>query len=616
MLSCVKYNLQSHSNMPYQKVCKLQSGSFSTVYKGNLTENNQVFVALKCCYKPIMNVPNDHPDFQILQNKFQNKLKKIFKLVNNEYEILNKLRQGSNISFYNNVLNDNNICHMIDFLESSEFYIFVLQFCEFGDLYDHMKLLRNSNDNNHNPINYYKIINQIHQALTYAHNLGIAHRDIKPENILLDSNCNAKLTDWGLSTFNLTSLQQCIGTEKYLAPECFFPQYIKKEEYAKYDKIPNYIIHQNLTDLSVLKQDGYDTIISDYWSLGITFLYILFASCPFKFAATQHPSILKKLEKIPINERMNVTLPENKNFQLYISSSSTFIEEYYFQNLLKQESLAISKNTIHAAMNIQDNSHYPAFWLTLLPSVEMVLDLDLANMVYQNSADLNKTSYIFKASPSEFNDKNKILFNDTITEIISYTIQLLETSIPYRLWLLHQISALITDNLMCIDYLKRDLDLFMKDLNAILQIQVLVLKEFVRQMVELPVHFISVESIDLNQIISNISHIYNNRNLYSKPDEEPEEIVEDIIVPTMNENDVFDENHNNRQFSLNAKNTRGFSNMTLFETHKRSHSEEKSNLKMDKTNSGSTKTDEYNTIDKHDYEDGEEIIQSFQGVSI
>lgn len=594
--------------MPYQKVCKLQSGSFSTVYKGNLTENNQVFVALKCCYKPIFNIPTDNPDYPILHHKYQNKLKKIFKLVNNEYEILNKLRQGSNISFYNNVLSDNNICHMVDFLESSEFYIFVLQFCEFGDLYDHIKLLRNSNNNSHPPINYYKVINQIHQALKYAHNLGIAHRDIKPENILLDANCNAKLTDWGLSTFNLVSLQQCIGTEKYLAPECFFPQFIKKEEYAKLDKIPNYIIHQHLTDINVLKQDGYDTIVSDYWSLGITFLYILFASCPFKFAAIQHPSILKKLEKLPPNERANVSLPENKNFQLYISSSSTFIEEYYFQNLLKQESLAISKNTIHAAMNIQDNSHYPAFWLTLLPSTQMILDSDLANMISQQH---NSNSCVVSSS-MDANGDNKVFFNQAIIDIINYTIQLLERNIPYRLWLLHQISALITENLMCIDYLKRDLDNFMKDINSMLQIQVLVLKEFVRQMAELPAHLISIDCIDTNQIVSNISHIYNNRKLYDKPQEEVSEEEDEFA-----ESNIFglDENYNNRQFSLNAKNTRGFSNMTLFESHKRAQSEEP-HTKMNKTGSDSTKTEEFHDIEKAEYEDGEEMIQSFQGVSI
>ncbi|SGZ41455.1 uncharacterized protein HGUI_03656 [Hanseniaspora guilliermondii] len=593
--------------MPYQKVCKLQSGSFSTVYKGNLTENNQVFVALKCCYKPIFNIPTDNPDYSILHHKYQNKLKKIFKLVNNEYEILNKLRQGSNISFYNNVLNDNNICHMVDFLESSEFYIFVLQFCELGDLYDHIKLLRNSSQDSYHPINYYKVINQIHQALKYAHNLGIAHRDIKPENILLDANCNAKLTDWGLSTFNLVSLQQCIGTEKYLAPECFFPQFIKKEEFAKIDKIPNYIIHQHLTDINVLKQDGYDTIVSDYWSLGITFLYILFASCPFKFAAIQHPSILKKLEKLPPSERANVTLPENKNFQLYISSSSTFIEEYYFQNLLKQESLAISKNTIHAAMNIQDNSHYPAFWLTLLPSSQMVLDSELANLIYHQ----NNNSCI--VSSMDANHDNKVFFNQNIIDIINYTIQLLEGHIPYRLWLLHQISALITENLMCIDYLKRDLDNFMKDINFILHIQVLVLKEFVRQMAELPSHLLSIDCIDINQIISNISHIYTNRNLYNKPYEEVSEEEDEFVETNIN---GLDENYNNRQFSLNAKNTRGFSNMTLYESHKRTQSEERPHTTMNKTNSDSTKTEEYHNIEKSEYEDGEEIIQSFQGVSI
>ena len=36
-------------------------------------------------------------------------------------------------------------------------------------------------------------------SLKYVHNAGIVHRDIKPANILIDSNCNVLLCDFGLA---------------------------------------------------------------------------------------------------------------------------------------------------------------------------------------------------------------------------------------------------------------------------------------------------------------------------------------------------------------------------------------------------------------------------------
>lgn len=526
--------------MPYQKVCKLQSGSFSTVYKGVLTQNDQILVALKCCYKPILS-PQQQQDPNIVL-KYQSRLKRVFKLVNNEYEILNKLRQGLEIDYFNDGVKDNYICHMVDFLESSEFYIFVLQFCEFGDLYDHIKLLRQQQtqpasqlQTRHAPLKYFQVVNQVNHALQYAHSMGIAHRDIKPENILLDSQFNVKLTDWGLSTFNQFSLQQCIGTEKYLAPECFFPNCILKEDAESL--IPNYVTQMKIEDTSLLKDDGYDTKRSDLWSLGITFLYVLFASCPFKFAAIQHPTVLKKFRNLTKEEQMATSLPENKNFQLYLNSPLTFVEEYYFQTLLKQESLSISKNTIHAAMNFQDDYHYPAFWLTILPTSD------------------------------EITEGTNININEKIIVMLNYALTVLERDTSFRLWLLHQISNLITKLLMAVDYLKRDLDLFMKSLNAIYQIQLLVLREFVRQLMELPLDFVTVESIDLSQIIHNIIHIYNNQHLYTQPLHEP---LQEEVEP----NDHHNITQDDRESSISAnKNTRGFSNMTLYETGVQHHNQ-------------------------------------------
>jgi len=36
-------------------------------------------------------------------------------------------------------------------------------------------------------------------SLAYLHSANIMHRDIKPSNLLIDSNCNVKLCDFGLS---------------------------------------------------------------------------------------------------------------------------------------------------------------------------------------------------------------------------------------------------------------------------------------------------------------------------------------------------------------------------------------------------------------------------------
>ncbi len=72
-----------------------------------------------------------------------------------------------------------------------------------------------------------RIVQQICEALQYAHEEGIVHRDIKPENILLDRRGNVKIADFGLakllgattSDFTLTGSRQVVGTLRYLAPE-------------------------------------------------------------------------------------------------------------------------------------------------------------------------------------------------------------------------------------------------------------------------------------------------------------------------------------------------------------------------------------------------------------
>ena len=67
------------------------------------------------------------------------------------------------------------------------------------------------------------LFRQILEALNYSHQNKIIHRDIKPENILVNSNFELKIADFGLALIlnenNLTNSSSILGTPGYMAPE-------------------------------------------------------------------------------------------------------------------------------------------------------------------------------------------------------------------------------------------------------------------------------------------------------------------------------------------------------------------------------------------------------------
>ena len=71
------------------------------------------------------------------------------------------------------------------------------------------------------------IVQQVCEALQFAHDEGIVHRDIKPENILIDKKGRVKIADFGLAKLigknhlddKLTGTNQVMGTRNYMAPE-------------------------------------------------------------------------------------------------------------------------------------------------------------------------------------------------------------------------------------------------------------------------------------------------------------------------------------------------------------------------------------------------------------
>jgi serine/threonine-protein kinase len=66
------------------------------------------------------------------------------------------------------------------------------------------------------------IMNQLLEALAYAHDEGVVHRDVKPANIIIMNNGRLKVADFGIAHVDSSKLTQTgviMGTPGYMAPE-------------------------------------------------------------------------------------------------------------------------------------------------------------------------------------------------------------------------------------------------------------------------------------------------------------------------------------------------------------------------------------------------------------
>lgn len=109
-----------------------------------------------------------------------------------------------------------NVLRLYDVWETSKNLYLVLEYVEGGELFD--LLVERGPLPESEAVKYFR---QIILGTAYCHALGICHRDLKPENLLLDSNLNVKLADFGMAALesNGKLLETSCGSPHYAAPE-------------------------------------------------------------------------------------------------------------------------------------------------------------------------------------------------------------------------------------------------------------------------------------------------------------------------------------------------------------------------------------------------------------
>ncbi|MGH2521222.1 MAG: protein kinase domain-containing protein [Anaerolineales bacterium] len=115
-----------------------------------------------------------------------------------------------------------NIVQVYDFDVEQGMPYMVMEFIEGGTLKTYLEELAQRDQSVPLP-EALRIIQQVGEALAYAHKRNMMHRDVKPANVMLDAGGRAVLTDFGIAKIltgpSHTASGSTIGTPAYMAPE-------------------------------------------------------------------------------------------------------------------------------------------------------------------------------------------------------------------------------------------------------------------------------------------------------------------------------------------------------------------------------------------------------------
>ena len=197
------------------------------------------------------------------------------KILQKDYNRLNTLaliRNEIDIIKYIKSLDLDGVVKTYDIIEQFDIVCLIQEYADGGSLGDYVLHRQQSNTDDIDII--YSIVYQLINTIKNFHKYGIIHRDLKCDNVMLDSNKNVKIIDFGLAGIKThhDAINDVYGTLPYLSPEI-----VKGEMYS--DKV-------------------------DVWALGILCYKLLYAK--FVFQGDSVDELMAKIlyGKIELNKEI------------------------------------------------------------------------------------------------------------------------------------------------------------------------------------------------------------------------------------------------------------------------------------------------------------------------
>lgn len=165
------------------------------------------------------------------------------------------------------MLDHPNIVKLFQVIETEKTLYLVMEYASGGEVFDYLVLHGRMKEKEARAK-----FRQIVSAVQYCHQKRIIHRDLKAENLLLDSEMNIKIADFGFSNEFTpgNKLDTFCGSPPYAAPELFQVTYIN-----------NVVIHDFINRFFSQKGKKYDGPEVDVWSLGVILYTLVSGSLPF-----------------------------------------------------------------------------------------------------------------------------------------------------------------------------------------------------------------------------------------------------------------------------------------------------------------------------------------------
>lgn len=138
------------------------------------------------------------------------------------------------------IVNHVNVVKFYQLIETTNRHYIIMEIAENGDLLDAIKLRKHIDLELAG--NWFR---QLHDGISYMHNLNIVHRDLKCENLLLDKNNNIKVSDFGFAKlYEKTIAGQVVLSDTFCGSYAYAPP-------------------------EILRGIKYNAYLAEVWSMGV-----------------------------------------------------------------------------------------------------------------------------------------------------------------------------------------------------------------------------------------------------------------------------------------------------------------------------------------------------------